>query len=571
MRDPTANPPTFWMNVTTSANWHRSPVGIVRVEQEIRRELRAMLGERFRPIVLKGGKFTSEHASSWQTGQAGDFWPEPSYGSSADLFDPLKPVRSTPGSPPKRTTDPQFAYRDVLITMGLDWEYPDLHPEIRRCAQSYNLTVIACCYDLIPVLFPQYCVGDVASWFKQYIIDMTWSADGILCISENTQRDYLELARGIGLPDRRTKVIKLGSSLPAQSGTADVSKDVEQVLQSRFFLFVSTIERRKNHEVLYRAYHLIREQHPDVELPKLVFVGMEGWGVTDLMSDIRLDPLIKADIVILPHVSDAELLRLYRQCEAFLYPSLYEGWGLPVAEALQLGRPVLASRVGSIPEVGGDLVRYLDPWSPREWAEELFKIANGETDLESWSTQIASTFTPYEWSSAAKTLVALADELRAAKSPTLVLEPGYDLSTVNGIHYADKIIYEGRQGIVCHGPYIELARGRYDVAIEITWIEGARGVLRFKARHRHGEANLATKEIRSDALSAGVNSIVLAVDISNQIDDFEIVCEVECLGEVKVSVDKVEIKRVEPATRVATAAGLPGVARLSASAAEIRR
>ena len=332
-----------------------------------------MLQGRLRAIVYRDGKFVPEAVgvSSMST-DVDDFWPEPSYGSSTDPFDPIQPAASADESARflGGSGKPKFGYGDVLITMGLDWDYPGLHDEIKRVAKAYNLTVIVCCYDLIPVLYPQYCVSDVASWFKNYLIDMTWSADGVVCISDNTRRDYLALVNQLGLPSRRVEVIKLGGSLPPQTGGAPISKEVRDVLDERFFLFVSTIERRKNHEVLYRAYHLIRKENPDVELPRLVFVGMEGWGVAELMGDIRLDPLTKGDIVILPHVSDSELSLLYAQCEAFLYPSLYEGWGLPISEALQFGRPVFSSNTGSIPEVGGDLVRYLDPWSPREWADE---------------------------------------------------------------------------------------------------------------------------------------------------------------------------------------------------------
>ena len=540
------NDPTLWMNVTTSSKWNRSPVGIVRVEQEIRRHLRKILGDRLQPIVLDEGRFICEGPTSViGNAEIGDFWPEPSFGSSLDLFGPIKsraPIRSA--FPPAKCIEPRFAHGDILITMGLDWDYPDLLNEIRRCANRYGLVVISCCYDLIPILFPQFCVGDVASWFKQYLIDMTWLSDGILCISENTRRDYLNLASSIGLPARRTEVIKLGSSLPVQTQGQPLSKDVDKVLNGRYFLFVSTIERRKNHEILYRAYHLIRQDHPSANLPKLVFVGMEGWGVADLMSDIRLDPLTKDDIVILPHVSDAELLRLYAECEVFLYPSLYEGWGLPIAEALQLGRPVLASDVGSIPEVGGDLVRYVDPWSPRVWADELLKISNGEADLDSWSKRIRRRFVAYNWSSAAETLIGLAHELVQTKDSTLVLDPGYDLSTPHGVHYGAKIIYHGSQGIVCHGPYIALSSGRHEVCVQIDWIEPAAGVLQIKAAHKLGESSLAKKKIRTASLRLGRNEIVLPVDVPDSIDDFEVICVVDCATDVKLSIDKIWIRRL---------------------------
>lgn len=539
--------PTFWMNVTTSSNWQRSPVGIVRVEQEIRRHLKDMLQDHLQTIVFKDGKFVPEAvgASSMST-NADDFWPEPSYGSSTDLFDPIQPAAPNDDSTraPGSSRKPKFGYGDILITMGLDWDYPGLHDEIKRLAKTYNLTVIVCCYDLIPVLFPQYCVSDVASWFKNYLIDMTWSADGVVCISDNTRRDYLALVDQLGLPSRRVDVIKLGGSLPPQSAGAPISKEVKDVLDERFFLFVSTIERRKNHEVLYRAYHLIRKENPDLELPKLVFVGMEGWGVAELMGDIRLDPLTKGDIVVLPHVSDSELSLLYAQCDTFLYPSLYEGWGLPIAEALQFGRPVLSSNTGSIPEVGGDLVHYLDPWSPREWADELLKIINGETDLESWSKKIAATFVPNEWSSGAEVIIGMANDLRRGKRSEYVIQPGYHLSTVNGVHYGSKIIYDGREGIVCHGPYIDFAKGSYEAIVRMNWISGESGSLYFAARYDHGKSRIAVEKCDISELESGEHAIKLAFDLPEDIHGLEFLCEAHCRGRIRLSIDEIIITKV---------------------------
>ena len=555
--------PTFWMNVTTSSNWHRSPVGIVRVEQEIRRHLGELLRDRLRTVVFKDGKLVPEAVGLTSRATDGDdFWPEPSYGCAADPFDPIQ--SAVPDADPARalggSRKPTFGYGDVLITMGLDWDYPGLHDEIKRVAKAYNLTVIVCCYDLIPVLYPQYCVSDVAAWFKNYFIDMTWSADGVLCISENTRRDYLELADGLGLPPRRTEVIKLGGSLPPQTEGAPLSKEVRDLLDERFLLFVSTIERRKNHEVLYRAYHMIRKENPEAELPKLVFVGMEGWGVAELMSDIRLDPLTKGDIVILPQVSDSELSQLYARCEAFLYPSLYEGWGLPISEALQFGRPVLSSNMGSIPEVGGDLVRYLDPWSPREWANEILKIVNGETDLEAWSKQIESTFIPYEWSAAAKLVVEMANDLRQAKQPRYVIEPGYQLSTVNGVHYGGKIIYDGREGIVCHGPYVDFAAGSYEATVRINWVSGESGSLYFAARNNDGKTRLAVEKRDIGKLQPGEHEIRLAMNLTEDIHGLEFLCEAHCPGRVRFSIDEIVItrtgsswRRSEPPKRVRAA------------------
>jgi glycosyltransferase involved in cell wall biosynthesis len=508
-----------------------------------------LLGDRLQAIVFNNGKFFLESAGTFT--DSADFWPEPSYESSADIFDPLQSpaARRSVARTPKHSSAPGFRHGDVLVTIGLDWEYPGLHDEIRALAKAYGLTVIACCYDLIPVLFPQYCVGDVASWFKNYVIDMTWSADGVLCISENTRRDYLQLARSIGLPPRHTQVIKLGSSLPPQSDGAPVSPEVKKLLDDRFFLFVSTIERRKNHEVLYRAYHLIRRENPEIALPKLVFVGMEGWGIGELMSDIRLDPLTKDDIIILPHVSDSDLSRLYAQCEAFLYPSHYEGWGLPVAEALELGRPVLASSAGSIPEVGGDLVRYLDPWSPREWADELSRIISGEVNLDAWSAKIAKDFIPYEWASAAQTVISMALDLRRTKPDVVVLEPGFELSTFNGIHYADKIIYNGGEGIICHGPYMIVPAGSYISTVHVNWVSGSRGRLGIFVRADEGRSRIAEHEVDARSLTPGEHRIRLPFELVEDARDLEFYCQVERSAKVKLSIDRIVIERVKTGSR----------------------
>ena len=102
---------------------------------------------------------------------------------------------------------------------------------------------------------------------------------------------------------------------------------VQAATKQPFILFVSTIERRKNHEVLYRAYHLLARQGTIESLPKLVFVGMPGWGVGDLLKEIELDPLTRGMIIQLHHVSDGELSYLYKKALFCVFPSLYEGVG----------------------------------------------------------------------------------------------------------------------------------------------------------------------------------------------------------------------------------------------------
>jgi glycosyltransferase involved in cell wall biosynthesis len=162
---------------------------------------------------------------------------------------------------------------------------------------------------------------------------------------------------------------------------------------------VSTIERRKNHEVLYRAWVRLREA--GITPPRLVCVGMRGWGVTDLMHDLQLDPRVQGDIILLDHVDDSELAWLYRHCAFTVFPSLYEGWGLPLVESLAWGKFCLASQAASLPEAGGPWAEYLDPWDLPQWVERLgYYMANPDA-VAAHETRIRRDFQAPRWADTA--------------------------------------------------------------------------------------------------------------------------------------------------------------------------
>ncbi|MOA15507.1 D-inositol 3-phosphate glycosyltransferase [compost metagenome] len=197
-------------------------------------------------------------------------------------------------------------------------------------------------------------------------------------------------------------VIKLGGDILQQKSPV-TSMEVLSLLQKKFILFVSTIERRKNHEVLYRAYtRLINKGVKD--LPLLVFVGMPGWGVNDFLKDLELDPRVKEYIKVLSNVSDSDLVSLYRNCMFTLFPSLYEGWGLPVAESLAAGKYCLASNAASIPEVGGKLLDYIDPWDILSWESELEKYISDSEALRLKEQHIKCDYRIVPWAETARSV-----------------------------------------------------------------------------------------------------------------------------------------------------------------------
>ena len=134
-------------------------------------------------------------------------------------------------------------------------------------------------------------------------------------------------------------------------------------------LWVGTVEPRKNLPRLVEAYRALPQElqaaHP------LAVVGKLGWdtGETTAALDSLGDRCLR-----LGYVSDAELAELYRRCGAFCYPSLGEGFGLPVLEAMAAGAPVVTSNLSSLPEVGGDAVEYADPFSVVSIAAALERV-----------------------------------------------------------------------------------------------------------------------------------------------------------------------------------------------------
>lgn len=534
-----ARQPRIWMNVTTSANWTRPPVGIVRVEQEVCRELGALYGDRFETCVFKDGKFETTKAKPARA-VVDMIWPDPSFDfpalTSLEVAPP--PHRPTIVEPePVEASGPIFAYGDVLISIGLDWDQGGLAQAFYELKSKLGVHVVCCCYDLIPILFPQYCVGDVSAHFKQYFTNISWAASLMLCISKQTERDYLQLAHDIALPKVPTTVIPLGNNMPEEGDL--VADAVSELVRKPYILFVSTIERRKNHEVLYRAYHLLcRAGHADI-LPKLVFVGMAGWGVGDFMKDLELDPLTRDHIVQLNHVNDAELRLLYEKCTLFAYPSLYEGWGLPVAEVLAFGRPVLASDRGSIPEVGGDLVEYVDPWSASDWAERILHAVRNPKWIADRAARIRKEYKPRAWSQTAKVIKDAIDRLPDNRRRSVTVEPGYDMSTMGGLHYGARLLSQDDCWILGHGPYIGLPAGRISVVIFVDLLKGKPCKAKFSLQHAAGTKVLTQKELRFDGTQKLGEKIEFNFDLAEDIADFEVI--VDPGPNLKISINQIVI------------------------------
>lgn len=320
---------------------------------------------------------------------------------------PIAPAPLTVAPPATSRPAAKFGAGDVYLTMGLDWDHNKLDFLYREKKRT-GVKVLNFAYDIIPVKFPHYYPSGKFDLFSVYFATMGWTADMVICISQCTARDLGQFLDEVGVPRPPMTVVRLGDALPVE-GTMQPSAEVSELLKEPFLLAVSTIEIRKNHETLYRAF--LRLIESGLEVPKLVFVGMMGWRVDDFVFSLRNDPRVADRIVILDHVSDADLSTLYRTCLFTLYPSLYEGWGLPVAESLSYGKFCLASNAASIPEIAGDIIDYADPWNVPLWAEKIWHYCSNPLELHKREQLIASRYRLTSWETTADQMIAAVDRV----------------------------------------------------------------------------------------------------------------------------------------------------------------
>jgi glycosyltransferase involved in cell wall biosynthesis len=286
-----------------------------------------------------------------------------------------------------------FQPKDVYVSVGIDWN-KDI-PYLYQLKKQYNLKVVAFCHDIIPIVLPHLAYDHARKVFPKYWMDLAWVADKIICNSEATRQDLNNFFIKVDAPIPCLERVRLGCEIKISQQPQPLSDAVQELIDSPYILYVSTIERRKNHDILYKAYTRLVEK--GMTLPKLIFVGGPGWLVKDLIHDLSFDPRIQGLIVILHHINDNELSALYQHAMFTVYPSLYEGWGLPVDEGLVHGKFCLASNTSSLPEVGGDLIEYLDPLDLIQWVTRLEYYMTHPDELKKREQIIAAQYKPHSW------------------------------------------------------------------------------------------------------------------------------------------------------------------------------
>lgn len=290
----------------------------------------------------------------------------------------------------------------TLISLGGCWAIRDHPARIADAVARHAIRYVPFIYDLVPILRPQFCTRGTVEEFETWLRAVAPHVAGWLTCSDSTARD-LHHVLGAQRGNAWIRTVPLDTGFVAEVSEDEVAEAVLRLhLAGRpYVLFVSTIEPRKNHTNLLHAWRELAARHGD-RTPRLVLVGKVGWLAEKASAMLEG---MRDDVVHLATIGDRDLAALYRGAMCTVYPSFYEGWGLPVTESLSFGRVPLVSAVASLPEATQGLGITFDPNEPREIAEALGALIEDPEKLAGLERRIARDFRPRSWRQIAQDVI----------------------------------------------------------------------------------------------------------------------------------------------------------------------
>ena len=335
-------------------------------------------------------------------------------------------------------------------------------------------------YDIIPITHDEFCDARLSHEFLLSFADGLRIFDFVMTISDFTASEVRGFLHRHGLRSKPVYVVPLAHSIgaPPVEFKQQWTPRIAPLRQRPFALMVSTIEARKNHTYLVSAWKAFLDEGLDP--PDLVFVGRPGWRVASLMEWLEASKNLSGRVKLLHGLSDLELSTLYDSCLFTVFPSFVEGWGLPVGEGLAHGKPCVASGTSSIPEVGGDLVDYLDPLNLRDGIEVLRRMAFDVPYRQQRELDVRSRLRARTWTDVATDLLAQINRLHRS----LVVDTQTEVEFASGSVFRPSSLAFGNPLPLDYARYPTrsmLVRSWFGVEAIGCWMRDKEGALTFQS------------------------------------------------------------------------------------------
>ncbi|MBV6821301.1 glycosyltransferase [Rahnella sp. PD12R] len=265
----------------------------------------------------------------------------------------------------------------TVALFGGVWNFQEHYDELFK-TQLKNLKKIFMVYDMIPIV-SGFVPDELKSMFKKYIPFVLANANTVIVNSHSCKEDLTSYAEnnGFNIPD--IKVVHLSHKLPVKKNDIGLHADITYPLRTRklqkevYAFCLGSIESRKNHVNLILTW--IKFFNSDEYAnQKLVIAGKWLWDTDELAKLLTYTGHVSGSVIIVHDANDEEIAELYRNCRFTVYPSHYEGWGLPLGESLAVGKPCLHFDISSMKEAGYGLTNYVNYLDYADFYEQFRKL-----------------------------------------------------------------------------------------------------------------------------------------------------------------------------------------------------
>ncbi|MFM8155606.1 MAG: glycosyltransferase [Actinomycetes bacterium] len=363
----------------------------------------------------------------------------------------------------------------VMVYLGAVWINDALMLAARDVAAKGAKSVYLL-YDLTPVLETGHTAA-VNRLFERYLTLVLQTASAVPSISQSSKNDFDDYATDHGYAKVRGEITGLPCGL--KPGKYDTS---ESPWPRDYALFVGTVESSKNHILALNAWKSLIAKHGAESVPDLVCIGRLGWNADAFLEEYVATQGLSGKVSVLSNsVTDEELAGFYANAQFTVYPSRYEGWGLPVSESLAFGKVAIVANNSSLPEAGGTLASYFNSNDVEDFVGTIESDGLNQDNRVSIEKRIATDFHDIDWQQVTEAIMrdityALSTESRKPMYPSIELGREYVLA-VGGqapdAGYADQYLgHLQREGLT---PMLRQPRGADDFEVVDAAVIGTFG------------------------------------------------------------------------------------------------